>query len=258
MSREDLDRLRSAWEAAPEEPQAFLALFDEKVEWDMTTGPFPEREKVYGPDAVREFFEKWSGAFDDWGYEPEEMIDAGANAVVHMRQWGRGKESGVPVDNHVFQVWTFEDGKVIRFRAFASRAEALRAVGEDVGVVVDQFAATNARDFPRAMSLYADDVELFVHPGAFLTHGRFSGKEAVGQWFADWFATFAPGYHFDIDEARDVGGVVLIVASHSGHGRTSGVEVQGQTAYLYRVRDGKITGVGLYPSRDEALAAADA
>jgi len=127
---------------------------------------------------------------------------------------------------------------------------------ENVEVVRDQFAATNERDFPRAMSYYAEDVELVVDPAAFLERGTFKGRDAVGQWFANWFTTFEPGYHFDIEEARDLGDVVFLIASHHGRGRTSGVEVHGQTGYLYRLRGGKIVRVELYPGRAEALEAA--
>jgi ketosteroid isomerase-like protein len=128
---------------------------------------------------------------------------------------------------------------------------------EQVEIVRDQFAATNERDFARAMSYYAEDVELVVHPDAFLDNGRFEGREAVGEWFADWFRTFEPGYSFDIEEALDLDDLVLLVASHRGRGRTSGAEVRGRTGYLYRVRDGKIVCVELYSSRAEALAAAE-
>jgi ketosteroid isomerase-like protein len=127
---------------------------------------------------------------------------------------------------------------------------------ENVEVVRDQFAATNERDFPRAMSHYADDVELVVHPDAFLENGTFSGREAVGEWFANWFTTFEAGYHFDIEEARDLGEVVFLLASHHGRGRSSGAEVRGQTAYLYTVRGGKVVRVELYQSGAQALAAA--
>ena len=127
---------------------------------------------------------------------------------------------------------------------------------EDVEVVRDQFAATNERDFTRAMSHYADDVELIVPPEAFLEAGTFKGREAVGEWFGNWFRTFQPGYHFDLEEARDLGHAVLVVASHHGHGRTSGAEVHGKTAYVYRLSGGKIVRVELQPSRDEALEAA--
>jgi ketosteroid isomerase-like protein len=127
---------------------------------------------------------------------------------------------------------------------------------ENVEVVRDQFAAVNERDFPRAMSHYAEDVELMVDAEAFLQGGVFKGREAVGQWFADWFTTFEPGYHFDIEEVRDLGDVVLLVATHHGRGRASGVEVHGRTGYLYRLRDRKIVGVELHPGRAEALEAA--
>ena len=123
----------------------------------------------------------------------------------------------------------------------------------DVAVVREQFDATNERDFARAMTYYADDVDLVVHPHTFLNEGTFRGREAVGEWFGDWFRTFEPGYRFDIEEARDVGGAVLLVASHHGRGRTSGAEVHGRTAYLYRLQGDKIVRVEIYPTPAEAL-----
>ena len=128
---------------------------------------------------------------------------------------------------------------------------------QNVEIVREQFAATNERDFARAMTYYAEGVELVVHPDAFLDNGRFEGREAVGEWFADWFRTFEPGYRFDVEEALDLGHLVLLVASHRGRGRTSGVEVRCRTGYLYGVSAGKIVSVELYPSRAEALAAAE-
>jgi ketosteroid isomerase-like protein len=126
----------------------------------------------------------------------------------------------------------------------------------NVAVVRDQFEATNERDFPRAIEHYAEDVVLVVDPAAFLESGTFNGREAVGRWFGDWLKTFEPGYRFEIEEARDLGDVVLLVASHHGRGRISGVDVHGQTGYLYTVCAGQIVRVELYRSRAEALAAA--
>jgi ketosteroid isomerase-like protein len=129
---------------------------------------------------------------------------------------------------------------------------------ENVQVVCGQFEATNERDFGRAMGYYADDVEMVVSHDAFLESGTFTGREAVGQWFADWLMTFEPGYHFVIDEARDLGDAVFLTATHHGRGRASGAEVHGQTGYLYWVRDGKVARVELYRSGAEALEAAGA
>jgi ketosteroid isomerase-like protein len=129
---------------------------------------------------------------------------------------------------------------------------------ENVEVVRDHFAATNERDFPRAMSYYAEDVELVVDRDAFLEGGTFTGRDAVGEWFGNWLSTFEPGYRFDIEEARDLGDIVLLTASHHGRGRTSGAEVHGQNGYVYGLRDGKIVRVELYRGMAEALKAAGA
>jgi ketosteroid isomerase-like protein len=130
-------------------------------------------------------------------------------------------------------------------------------VSQDPGELVrEQFAATNDRDFERAMAFYADDVVLVVNEG-FLNTGTFSGKERVGEWFGDWFRAFGPDYSFEITEAEVLHpGLAYLFAVYGGSGRASGVEVSGQSAYLYRVEDGKITRVQLFPTREEAMEAA--
>jgi ketosteroid isomerase-like protein len=127
---------------------------------------------------------------------------------------------------------------------------------ESVDIVLAQYEATNDRDFPRAMGYYAEDVELVVDAEASLERGTFRGREAVGRWFGNWLSTFEPGYHFDVNEARDLGDVVLLVAGTRGRGRTSGAEVQGEVAYLYEIRDGKIVRAELFANRAAALQAA--
>jgi ketosteroid isomerase-like protein len=129
---------------------------------------------------------------------------------------------------------------------------------KDVEVVRGQFKATNERDFERVMALYADDVVLESAGEAVPNPGTYEGKEAVGRWFGDWFQAFGRDYRFEIDEARELGDLIFIHATHRGTGRASGVEVHGENSYLYRVRDGKIVGIGFYATREEALAAADA
>jgi ketosteroid isomerase-like protein len=127
---------------------------------------------------------------------------------------------------------------------------------DPVDVLRDHFAATNERDFERAMSYYADDVVLVVEEG-FLNTGTFEGKAAVGEWFGDWFRAFGRDYRFEITEARDLGGgLVFLTVSYGGTGRASGAEVHDARAYLYRVRGDKITRVQLFLTPEEALEAA--
>jgi ketosteroid isomerase-like protein len=127
----------------------------------------------------------------------------------------------------------------------------------DVDVVLDQFAAVNERDFARAMSHYAEDVVLVVDPGWGITSGSYEGKAAVGEWFGDWFRQFADDYHFQIKEARDLGGGgVYLAAGHGGTGRKSGAPIGAESGYLYLVRDGKIARAQLFTAPEAALEAA--
>ena len=123
-------------------------------------------------------------------------------------------------------------------------------------MVLNQFAATNEQDFERAMDAYADDVVLVVEEG-FLNTGTFEGREAVGEWFGDWFRAFGSDYRFEILESRDLGGgVAFLFITYGGSGRASGAAVRDERAYLYRVEDGLITRVQLFLTEDQALEAA--
>jgi ketosteroid isomerase-like protein len=129
---------------------------------------------------------------------------------------------------------------------------------ENVEVVRDYFAVTNDGDFPRVMGFYAEDVELIIPAHAFLEPGTFSGREAVGRWFGDWFRTFRRGYHFDLEEVRDLGELVFAAVRHGGLGKASGAEVHATMNYLFGIRDGKIARLELFPDRSQALDAAGA
>jgi ketosteroid isomerase-like protein len=123
-------------------------------------------------------------------------------------------------------------------------------------VLREQFAATNERDFERAMSYYAEDVVLVVEEG-FLSTGTFEGKEAVGEWYGDWFRAFSSDYRFEIDDLRELApGLVFMTATYGGSGRASGVEVRDRRSYLYRVEDGKITRIQFFLTPEGAIQAA--
>jgi ketosteroid isomerase-like protein len=113
----------------------------------------------------------------------------------------------------------------------------------NVEVIRDQYAATNERDFERAMAHYADDVVLVVH-GEGIRAGTFEGREAVGRWFGEWFSTFDRDARFEIRRISELeDGSVALVADHQARGRGSGIELHGTVAWLYRLREGKIVRV---------------
>jgi ketosteroid isomerase-like protein len=129
---------------------------------------------------------------------------------------------------------------------------------ENVEVVAKHFGDTNARDFAAVMEAYADDVRLVLHGDRLALFGAtVTGKEAVGEWFGDWFRQFGRDYRFDIEESRDFGDRVLVVATHHGRGRDSGVPVEERWAYVYTVCEGKVTRVELWGDRNAREAAVE-
>jgi ketosteroid isomerase-like protein len=124
MSQENVETLERALASA--DPAALIAILHEDVEWDYV-GAFPEAVTYHGPEEVRQFLGQWAGAFDDFGFESEEAVDAGDSVAVLLHQWGRGKETGAPVENRTWQLFTFRGGKVIHCHGYLTKAEALRA-----------------------------------------------------------------------------------------------------------------------------------
>jgi len=130
MSKENVEIVRRFVDRALETPDAVWDIFDEDVEWDLgplATPDFPPVSR--GPEGVREFFRRWAGTFEDWGYEIEEWIDTRNAVALHVHQWGRGKGSGAAVDQRFWQVWTMRNGQAVRVTHRADRAGALEAAG---------------------------------------------------------------------------------------------------------------------------------
>jgi ketosteroid isomerase-like protein len=83
-----------------------------------------------GREGFLEFMRLWTGEFEDWSIELEQVIDAGDDRVVAVyRQTATGKASGVPVELHQGAVHELQDGRVSRIRHYPSPADALEAAG---------------------------------------------------------------------------------------------------------------------------------
>jgi ketosteroid isomerase-like protein len=129
MSEENVELIARVFpESGPANLGVLLSILDEHVEWDYI-GAFPESTTYRGPEEVSEYLAEWSEAFDDFGVEAEEIIDAGESVIVLIHQWGRGKDTGAPVESRTWQVLAFRSGKVTHCRGYASKAAALEAAG---------------------------------------------------------------------------------------------------------------------------------
>src|SRR5215218_8757961 len=134
MSRENVEVARALFHEfqagmARDDPGAWFdseAVADD-YEWIVPT-PLDGRTVWRGREGFVEFIRTWTEQFQDWSIRVERWIDAGENRVVALTsQWATGRESGVPVELNLGQVWEFDAGRVARIRAYLTHAEALEA-----------------------------------------------------------------------------------------------------------------------------------
>ena len=105
---------------------------DEQFEFrwydDRTLPDLPQH--LQGTPAGIGMIEQLRSAWADLTWEPLEFIEAPDDRVVTaLRLSGRGREGGVPLVVHYFQVWTIRDEKVRKGEIFRHRADALEAAG---------------------------------------------------------------------------------------------------------------------------------
>jgi ketosteroid isomerase-like protein len=134
VSQENVDIVMRGYEhfTATGEPLEEISAPD--FVWDMSTfAGWPEQQLYQGPDGARAFLRDWLGAFDDWQLELESVHDAGDKVVLILRQRGRAKTTGMPLDMHFAQVFTVRDGLSSRMQMYSDPVEALAAVGLPAG-----------------------------------------------------------------------------------------------------------------------------
>ena len=102
-------------------------LFDRDVVVDLSARP--DGRIYYGRAEAAKALRSWVELWDDYGYEPEDVLDAGEKVVVLFRETGRGRESGAATVFLGATVWTIQHGKVVHTKTYTDRSEALEAVG---------------------------------------------------------------------------------------------------------------------------------
>ncbi len=136
MSRENVEVVREVLNPMSIEVAEDSSIGDELVdrlaaEVEYQEDPrFPEAATYRGREEVRRYFKEFVAQFDTYVFTVEDILDAGADAVlVCLHIEGRGKSAGAGFDVHAGWVFTVGDGEVVRIRAYFDRAEAFEAVG---------------------------------------------------------------------------------------------------------------------------------
>ena len=103
--------------------------FHEDVEIVAPSFVAGEGVRFVGLEGLRAGWLDWLEPWESYRVEVEDVIDAGDDAVVLVRDFGRRAGMTVEVSVMGGAVWTVRDGRVGRVAFYLNRSEALKAVG---------------------------------------------------------------------------------------------------------------------------------
>jgi ketosteroid isomerase-like protein len=127
---------------------------------------------------------------------------------------------------------------------------------ENVERVRTGLDAFNRGDVGGVFAVLDEDVEIYsspalANPGTF--HGHAGYERWVGQWLDAW-----DGLELELQRINPVGERhVIVEVRQTAHGRGSGIPVEMLVTFMFELGDQATRALHLYPSWEEALAAAE-
>ena len=128
-NRDTVERVLELWNRGGSLSDEEVAPFVQPdLELDMSTRVL-NPATYSGLAGFRRLQEEVKEVWEEFRLEPEKLVEAGDRVVALVRAVGRGRQSGLEIDDRVAVTFTFRDGKVARVRADPDRSEALKAAG---------------------------------------------------------------------------------------------------------------------------------
>ena len=126
MPAENADRARKAIDAVNERDlDSFLAYMDEDVE--CVSRIVSMEGPLRGHEGARRWWDSWFAVFPDYQIEIVAIEDQGPILLSSIRAVGHGAESSLPVEDVIWHVSQWRDGKCVWWQVFTDRDEAAEA-----------------------------------------------------------------------------------------------------------------------------------
>jgi ketosteroid isomerase-like protein len=127
MSQENVELLRLFYEADLDSDE-LLKFLDPEVELYPGIRAPDQRTRYAGREGWSEFI---AGALEAWEsvtVEPKEIIETG-DRILSIDQWVFRGRDGIEIDRELAELFTFQNGLIVRIDGFTDTAQALEAAG---------------------------------------------------------------------------------------------------------------------------------
>jgi ketosteroid isomerase-like protein len=130
MSQENVEILRGLYERWANGDLSAESL-DPDIEYLRIGTDTPDLEgRWLGVDEVKVAMREYLEPLSDLRIEAERFIDLGGDKVMVLtRHTARGKQSGVPIEHELADLFTLREGKIVRVATWWNRAAGLEAAG---------------------------------------------------------------------------------------------------------------------------------
>jgi ketosteroid isomerase-like protein len=130
MSQENVETVRKIYtDFNSADPRAFDN-FDPAIEFRQTAGLLGTAGTYRGHEGLRIALGELLATFKNIRIETSDVLyDEGEEVVVRVRIRGDGRRSGIPIDTHLFHVWSLRDRKAVRWDVLDTEEDALEAAG---------------------------------------------------------------------------------------------------------------------------------
>ena len=108
---------------------AALDIYDPDFEIDASRVDMPGFGIFHGLEGMRKLWRAWIEEWERYSWTQTNWSEIGDHVIADVRIRATGKSSGADVVWDHCQVWTFRDGRVVRWLLANDRTEALKAVG---------------------------------------------------------------------------------------------------------------------------------
>jgi ketosteroid isomerase-like protein len=128
VSEDKIEIVERFFEARSRGDLSYLNYIDPDAEFDLSESRATYRGIYRGHEEIRRQWQSLQEAWAETDLRPDEPVVVGDKVVVTVRISAQGRTSGVRLDGTGANVFTFRDGRIVHFKLFQTKAEALAAV----------------------------------------------------------------------------------------------------------------------------------